>query len=63
MSFENGVWKLWRTAPDFSPLSFAQRFTGALSEDGAAIAGRWDISHDGGASWELDFELFYVRRA
>ena len=62
MSFENGVWKLSRTAADFTPLSFAQRFTGALSEDGATIAGRWEKSSDGGSSWELDFELFYVRR-
>jgi hypothetical protein len=30
MSFEDGVWKLWRNKPDFSPFDFAQRFTGTL---------------------------------
>src|SRR5918998_1638405 len=28
MSIEDGVWKLWRESEDFSPLDFAQRFTG-----------------------------------
>jgi hypothetical protein len=27
MSFRDGVWKLWRDAPDFTPLNFSQRFT------------------------------------
>jgi hypothetical protein len=31
MSLEDGVWKLWRDPPDFSPLDFAQRFTGTFS--------------------------------
>src|SRR5690606_32403003 len=39
MSFANGTWKLWRDAPDFSPLDFAQRFTGTFSPDGRTIAG------------------------
>ena len=41
MSFEGGVWKLDRDEPDFSPLDFAQRYTGTLSDDVRTIAGRW----------------------
>lgn len=59
MSFESGVWKLWRETPDFSPLDFSQRFTGALSENGKEIAGRWEINHDG--TWEHDFDLTFVK--
>jgi hypothetical protein len=62
MSFGDGVWKLWRDAPDFSPLSFSQRFTGTFSDDGDTIEGRWEISHDG-SSWEHDFDLTYTRIA
>jgi hypothetical protein len=54
MSMSDGVWKLWRDGPPF-----AQRFTGTLSEDGNAIAGRWEIQEDG--SWKTDFELTYTR--
>ena len=58
MSFENGVWKLWRDRPDFSPLDFSQRFMGTFSDDGKTIAGAWEINHDG-KGWELDFNLTY----
>jgi hypothetical protein len=61
MSFENGVWQLWRDEPDFSPLDFAQRFTGSFGEDGKTIAGRWEICHDG-QTWEKDFDLTYTRK-
>jgi hypothetical protein len=61
MSFEDGVWKLWRTEPDFSPLDFSQRFTGTLGDDGKAIAGAWEICHDG-KSWEHDFDLTYTKQ-
>jgi hypothetical protein len=60
MSFEEGVWKLWRDEPDFSPLDFSQRYTGAFSDDGKTIAGRWEICHDG-KTWEHDFDLTYKR--
>ena len=43
MSFEDGVWKLWRDEPDFSPLDFSQRYTGTFSDDGKTIAGAWEI--------------------
>jgi hypothetical protein len=60
MSVEDGVWKLWRDEPDFSPFDFSQRFTGTFSADGATIAGRWEICRDG-AMWEHDFDLTYLR--
>jgi hypothetical protein len=60
MSFEDGVWKLRRDEPDFSPLDFSQRFTGTLGEDGNTISGRWEIRHDG-TTWEHDFDLTYTR--
>lgn len=60
MSFADGVWKLWRTKPDFTPLEFSQRFTGTISDDRTAIAGRWEICQDG-STWELDFDLNYTR--
>jgi hypothetical protein len=60
MSFEQGVWKLWRDEADFSPLDFRQRYTGTFSDDGRAIVGAWEICHDG-STWELDFELNYTR--
>jgi hypothetical protein len=61
MSFEGGVWKLWRDEPDFSPLEFSQRFTGTLSDDGRTITGAWEISRDGEV-WEHDFDLIYTKR-
>lgn len=60
MSFDEGVWKLWRTSADFTPLEFSQRFTGTFSDDGKTIDGRWEICHDGSA-WELDFDLTYTK--
>jgi hypothetical protein len=58
MSIDNGVWKLWRDSPDFSPLNFSQRFTGTFSDDGNTIEGRWETSNDG-SNWEHDFDLTY----
>jgi hypothetical protein len=60
MTFENGVWTLERTKPDFTPLSFAQRYRGTFTDDGNAIEGAWE-SRQEGADWELDFELTYRR--
>ena len=61
MSLGDGVWTLWRDQSDFSPLHFAQRYEGTFSADGDTIEGRWETSHDGGATWELDFGLRYTR--
>jgi hypothetical protein len=61
MTYEDGVWKLWRDEPDFSPLNFSQRFTGSFSDDGRTISGKWEICHDG-TTWERDFDLTYIRK-
>ena len=58
MTFTDGVWKLLRNAPDFSPLDFWQRFTAEFSADGATINGRWETSSNG-SNWEHDFDLTY----
>jgi hypothetical protein len=55
MTFDDGVWTMWRDAPGFN-----QRFTGALSVEGDIVDGRWEQSEDG-VTWNLDFELTYVR--
>lgn len=56
MSFADGVWKMWRAAPDFS-----QRFEGRLSDDGNTVTASWENSHDG-TMWEHDFNVTYRRR-
>ncbi len=61
MDLHDGTLRVWRTEADFSPLDFCQRFEGRLSEDGDRIDGRWEQSHDGGATWELDFPLTFTR--
>ena len=61
MSFADGVWRLLREAPDFSPLAFRQRFTGRVGDDGDSIHCRWEISKDGSTTWELDFGLTFRR--
>ena len=57
MTLIGSEWTLWRTEPDFSELSFSQRFTGTIADDGRSVDGRWEQSHDDGKTWELDFEL------
>jgi hypothetical protein len=60
MTLADGVWKLWRDEPDFSPLEFSQRFTGTFSDDGKTISGTWEICNDG-KTWEKDFDLTYTK--
>jgi hypothetical protein len=60
MSFSDVVWKLWRDSPDFSPLDFAQRYTGTFTDEAKTISGAWEICHDGTA-WEHDFALTYTK--
>ncbi|MGP4022990.1 hypothetical protein [Actinomadura sp. 3N407] len=55
MTFEGGVWKMWRNAPGFD-----QRFTGTLSDDGRTIRAAWEKSLDN-ATWEHDFDLIYTK--
>ena len=61
MTFRDGLWTLRREKPDFTPLGFAQRFTGRFGVDGRTIQGPWETSHDGGETWALDFELTYAK--
>jgi hypothetical protein len=60
MTIEDGIWRLQRDEPDFSPLPFHQRYTGTFSADGQTIEGRWETSGDG-RHWELDFGLIYAK--
>lgn len=57
MTFVDRVWTIWRDAPGFN-----QRFTGTLSADGQTADGRWEMSTDG-ETWNLDFELSYLRQS
>jgi hypothetical protein len=61
MTLRDGVWTLRREAPDFTPLGFWQRFEGRFEDDGRTIRGTAETSHDGGATWEVDFDLTYTR--
>jgi hypothetical protein len=56
MTLSDGVWKLWRDAPD----PFPQRFTGTFEDGGRTIAGRWEKAPDG-SEWETDFDFTYRR--
>ena len=49
-----------READDFTPLEFAQRYTGTFSPDGQRIDGHWESAQDG-VTWELDFHLNYTK--
>ncbi len=60
MSVSDRGWKLSRNRPDFSPLEFAQRYTGTFGDDGKIITSSWEIRHDG-ATWEHDFDLTYTK--
>ena len=62
MTMTGSSWTLLRTESDLSALSFAQRFVGEISDDGRAVDGRWEKSHDGGDTWELDFRVHLERR-
>jgi hypothetical protein len=55
MSFDERVWRIWRSAPGFN-----QRFGGRLSAHGRTIEAHWDKSADG-ETWERDFDLTYTR--
>jgi hypothetical protein len=55
MTFENGVWKMWRESPGFS-----QRYEGRLSSDRNTIEAHWEKSSDG-KNWEHDFDMTYKR--
>jgi hypothetical protein len=54
MTLDDGVWKMWRDAPD----PFPQRFNATFSDDGRTIAGGWEKADDG-SNWATDFDLTY----
>jgi hypothetical protein len=56
-SFDDGVWRIWRDAPEFSA-----RFEGTFADGGDTIQGLFQISHDD-ATWEDDMEITYRRRS
>ena len=60
MTYSNGIWTLLREKPDFTPLDFAQRFTGDVSDDGGTITGRWETRR-GDSGWEHDFDMTYTK--
>jgi len=60
MDLSGGVWTLLRDSADFTPLDFAQRYTGTFAPDGQRIDGRWESAQDG-VTWELDFHLNYTK--
>lgn len=55
VSFDAGVWRIWRNAPEFS-----QRFTGTLAHEGNSIVGQWELSRDD-ETWNTDLEIMYRR--
>lgn len=55
MTLVDGVWKMWREAPQFN-----QRYTGKFSADGKTVNGQWEFSEDG-KDWKVDFDLNYER--
>ncbi|WP_298825494.1 hypothetical protein [uncultured Planococcus sp.] len=61
MSFEGGIWNLWRDVADFSPLDFFQRFTGEIGESGNVIESVWEQSEEG-IEWKHDFKLLFKRK-
>src|SRR4051794_31716209 len=61
MDVDAADWTLTRTAPDFSALDFAQRWTGRFGDDDRTITGRWETGSRDGTDWRLDFELLYRR--
>ena len=61
MTLDDRVWTLMRESPDFSPLDFAQRFTGTFSADGTTISGAWESRLGGNHDWQHDFALTYRR--
>jgi hypothetical protein len=61
MTLQGSTLTFLRTEPDFSPLDFSQRYVGEIAAGRDRIDGRWETSHDGGATWELDFHLDLTR--
>jgi len=50
------VWRFWNDVP-----GFAQRFTGALTDDDNAMDADVELSRDEGVTWEHDLAIAYRR--
>jgi hypothetical protein len=57
VSFDDGVWRMWRHSPGFS-----QRFTGMFEDDGDTIAGLWKLSRDD-TTWDDDLQITFRRKS
>jgi hypothetical protein len=55
VSFEDGIWKMWRDHPGFS-----QRARGVFEDDGGTIRWLSELQEDG--PWKPDLEVTYRRR-
>jgi hypothetical protein len=60
MTLDQHTWTLRRDKPDFTPLDFAQRFTGAFAADGHTITATWETREQGGR-WRKDFGVTCTR--
>jgi hypothetical protein len=60
MTLDAQTWTLTRTAAEFTPLGFGQRYTGTISDDGQTITGYWE-SAPKDSDWQKDFDLVYRR--
>ena len=55
VSFDEGVWRMWRHSPGFS-----QKFSGTLSADNNTLAGQWKLSRDD-STWDDDLGITFRR--
>jgi hypothetical protein len=60
MTLDEHTWTQLRDRADFTPLHFAQRFTGTLTDDGKTITAIWE-TRDPGKHWRKDFDVTYRR--
>ena len=58
LSLEQDTLRLERRRADFSPLTFSQRYVGAVGAD--RIDGAWFMAEDD-ETWTKDFDLVYTR--
>jgi hypothetical protein len=55
MTFNDGIWKLWRNSPGFS-----QRFSGTFKDNNNKFSGTWELCEDD-ISWKKDLEVTYTK--
>jgi hypothetical protein len=57
VAMDDDTLRMWRDAP-----GFAQRLEAKLSDDGATLAGSWQVSRDG-ETWDDDLAIAFTRMA